>query len=116
MRLGYRDVDVIQLQDEPALYLLGRSGKLRSNITFRAKCLLSKNVAFNDWQEILEQEPNKANFERLFVLSTGIVKKADTELKRNVNLIDGEKLITLINMLNLITKETIKLRKLDEES
>lgn len=116
MRLGYRDIDVIQLQDEPALYLLGRSGKLRSNALFRAKCILSKNVAFSDWQEILEQEPNKANFERLFVLSTGTVKKAETELKRNVNLIDGEKLITLINMLNLITKETIKLRKLDEEA
>ncbi|MFO7524338.1 MAG: hypothetical protein R6W68_02700 [Ignavibacteriaceae bacterium] len=115
MRIGYRDIDVIQLQDEPALYLLGRSGKLRSNVTFRAKCVLSKNVFFNDWNEILEQEPNKANFERLFVLSTGIVKKADTEISRKVNLIDGEKLIMLINMLNLITKETIKLRKLDEE-
>lgn len=115
MRIGYRDVDVIQLQDEPALYLLGRSGKLRSNITFRAKCVLSNNVSFNDWHEILEQEPNKANFERLFVLSTGTIKKADTEINRQVNLIDGEKLITIINMLNLITKETIKLRKLDEE-
>jgi SNF2 family DNA or RNA helicase len=115
MRLGYRDIDIIELQDEPAFYVFGRSGKLRSSIEFRAKCILAKNVAVNDWDDILEQETNKAKFERLFVISPGIIKKADTPLKRKVNFIFGDKLINLINQLNLISKDTIKLRKIDDE-
>lgn len=115
MRLGYRDLDIIELQDEPSMYILGRSGKLRSSIEFRAKCVLAKNVEVKDWEEILDQEPNKARYERLFVISTGIVKKPGPEIKRNVNLIDGEKLINLITLLNLMSKDSLKLRKFDEE-
>lgn len=115
LRLGYRDLDVIELQDEPSMYVLGRSGKLRSSIEFRAKCILAKNIEVKDWEEILDQEPNKAKFERLFVISTGIVKRPGPDIKRNVNIIDGEKLINLINLLNLMSKDSLKLRKYDEE-
>lgn len=115
MRLGYRDIEVIELQDEPSMYVLGRSGKLRSSIEFRAKCILAKSVDTKDWEEILEQEPNKAKYERLFVISTGIIKKPSTTIKRNVNFIDGERLINLINLLSLITKDSLKLRRFDEE-
>ncbi len=115
MRLGYRDIEVIELQDEPSLYILGRSGKLRSSIEFRAKCILAKSVDTKDWEEILEQEPNKAKYERLFVISTGTIKKPGSEIKRTVNLIDGERLINLINLLNIISKDSLKLRRFDEE-
>ena len=115
LRLGYRDIDVIKLQDEPAMYILGRTGKLRSSVEFRAKCVLAKNVEVKDWEEILEQEPNKAKFERLFVISVGTVQRPGADIKRKVNVIDGEKLINLINLLNLMSKDNLKLRRIDED-
>ncbi|MCJ7554821.1 MAG: hypothetical protein MUO34_13175, partial [Ignavibacteriaceae bacterium] len=113
MRLGYRDIEVIELQDEPAFYILGRTGKLRSTVEFRAKCILAKNVSAKDWQDILERVPNKTRFERLFVISNGTIKKTETNLNQKINLIYGERLVELINMLNIISKDSIKLRKLD---
>ncbi len=113
MRLGYRDIKVIELQDEPAFYILGRTGKLRSTVEFRAKCILAKSVSAKDWQDIIEKTPKKTRSEKLFVISNGTIKNTETDINRNVNLIYGERLVGLISMLNLISKDSIKLRKLE---
>ncbi|MBS4033860.1 MAG: hypothetical protein KGZ85_05305 [Ignavibacterium sp.] len=115
IRLGYRDLVVNELQDEPAFYISGRSGRLRSNAEFRAKCFLAKNVAAQDWEDFVNAKSAKAGFERMFVICTGKISRSDKPLYRKANIVEGDQLIEMINLLNLITKDTIKLRNFDEE-
>lgn len=115
IRLGYRDLVINELQDEPAFYISGRSGRLRSNAEFRAKCFLAKNVAAQDWEDFVNGKSAKAAFERIFVISTGKMTRSDKQLYRKANIVEGDQLIELINQLNLITKDTIKLRNFDED-
>lgn len=113
MRLGYRDIEVVEMQDEPAFRISGRTAKLRSTVEFEAKCILAKNVSANDYQEILDKAANKTRFERYFVISNGIIKKSESAIPKNINLIYGERLVELVSMLNLISKDTLRLRKIE---
>lgn len=113
MRLGFRDIEIVEIQDEPAFYISGRTAKLRSSVEFKAKCILAKNVSVKDYQEILDKAANKTKFERYLVISNGTIKKSESTFTKNINLIYGERLVELVCLLNLISKDTLKLRKFD---
>lgn len=115
MRLGYRDILVTEMQDEPSFYISGRSGKLRSNTEFRAKCFLAKNVNASEWEDVYVGNSVNPGSQRLFVIATGAIAKSQSTLNQKVNLIFGDQLVDLINQLNLISRDTIKLRSFDEE-
>lgn len=108
LRLGYRDLDEIDIYDEPSFYLIGRSGKPRSVSEIRAKCIIGKKINQSDWEEVLEQETNKANIQKLFVITNGKFEANDQEFSRTINFIDIDRLANLIVLLSLMPDEEKK--------
>lgn len=96
-RLGFRNLEIVDIIGEPAFYLVGSTIKEKEKIELHCKCISSRFTKVEQWNE-LSEEKGKDNRKKSFVVSTGAVELA---LDENINVIDHERLAKLAFAMDL---------------
>lgn len=96
--LGYRDITIMDIDDEPMFYLIGTSKKGSTPVNLHTKCLLTTDIKKEDYEEVIHFKPAANEIKRKFVITNGEF------VERVVNgtmYIDGKNLANLILTLGL---------------
>jgi hypothetical protein len=103
--LGYRDITVMDIDDEPMFYLIGTSKRGTSPVNLHTKCLLTSNIKKEDYEEVVHFKPGVNEIKRKFVITNG---EFDERVTNGTMYIDGKDLANLVLTLGLKSHLTKK--------
>src|SRR5574338_599583 len=69
--LGYRDISIMDIADEPMFYIIGSGRKGSMPVNLHGKCLLTSELKKDDYEEIIHFKPAANEIKRKFVITTG---------------------------------------------
>ncbi len=69
--LGYRDISIMDIADEPMFYIIGSGRKGSKPVNLHGKCLLTTDLKKDDYEEIIHFKPAENEIKRKFVITTG---------------------------------------------
>lgn len=96
--LGYRDITVMDIDDEPMFYLIGTSKKGGAPVNLHCKCLLTSNIKKEDYEEVIHFKPGAGEIKRKFVITNG---EFEERVVNGTQYIDGKELANLVLTLGL---------------
>jgi len=96
--LGYRDITVMDIDDEPMFYLIGTSKKGGAPVNLHCKCLLTNNIKKEDYEEVIHFKPGAGEIKRKFVITNGDFAE---RVVNGTQYIDGKQLANLVLTLGL---------------
>ncbi len=96
--LGYRDISVMDIDDEPMFYIIGTARKGATPINLHGKCLLTNNIKKEDYEEVIHFKPAANEIKRKFVITNGDFKERVTN---GTMYIDGKDLANFVLTLGL---------------
>ena len=96
--LGYRDITVMDIDEEAMFYLIGTSKRGASPVNLHTKCLLTTNVKKEDYEEVIHFKPGVNEIKRKFVITNG---EFDERITNGTMYIDGKDLANFILTLGL---------------
>lgn len=103
--LGYRDISIMDIDDDPMFYIIGTARKGTTPVNFHGKCLLSTDVKKEDYEEIIHFKPSANEIKRKFVITNGEFAE---RIKNGTTYIDCKDLANLIITLGLKSHVTSK--------
>jgi len=96
--LGYRDISIMDIDDDPMFYIIGTARKGTTPVNLHGKCLLSTDVKKEDYEEVIHFKPSANEIKRKFVITTGEFAE---KIKNGTTYIDCKTLSNLILTLGL---------------
>ncbi len=96
--LGYRDLSIMDIEDEPMFYIIGTSRKGTTTVNLHGKCLLTTDVKKEDYEEVIHFKPTDNEIKRKFVITNG---EFSERIKNGTMYIDGKELINYVLTLGL---------------
>jgi hypothetical protein len=96
--LGYRDISIMDIDDEPMFYIIGTARKGTTPVNLHGKCLLSTDVKKEDYEEVIHFKPSANEIKRKFVITNGEFAE---KIKNGTTYIDCKTLSNLILTLGL---------------
>ena len=96
--LGYRDINIMDIDDEPMFYIIGTAKKGTTPVNLHGKCLLTSDLKKEDYEEIIHFKPAANEIKRKFVITNGQFSERVTN---GTMYIDGKDLANYILTLNL---------------
>lgn len=103
--LGYRDISIMDIDDEPMFYIIGKARKGSTPVNLHGKCLLTTNVKKEDYEEVIHFKPAANEIKRKFVITNG---EFTERIKNGTMYIDGKDLANFIITLDLKAQLTRK--------
>lgn len=104
--LGYRDITIMDIDDDPMFYIIGKARKGSTPVNLHGKCLLTTNVQKEDYEEVIHFKPAANEIKRKFVITNG---EFSERIKNGTMYIDGKDLANFIITLDL--KEQLKRKR-----
>ncbi len=96
--LGYRDISVMDIDDEPMFYIIGTAKKGTTPVNLHGKCLLTTNLKKEDYEEVIHFKPAANEIKRKFVITNGEFAE---RFSNGTMYIDGKNLANYIITLGL---------------
>lgn len=96
--LGYRDISIMDIDDEPMFYIIGKARKGSTPVNLHGKCLLTTNVKKEDYEEVIHFKPAANEIKRKFIITNGEFAE---RIKNGTMYIDGKDLANYIITLDL---------------
>lgn len=103
--LGYRDITIMDIDDEPMFYIIGKTRKGSTPVNLHSKCLLTTNVKKEDYEEVVHFKPAANEIKRKFIITNG---EFSERIANGTMYIDGKELANLIITLDLKAQLTRK--------
>ncbi|MDT3697070.1 MAG: C-terminal helicase domain-containing protein [Ignavibacterium sp.] len=103
--LGYRDITIMDIDDEPMFYIIGKARKGSTPVNLHCKCLLTTNVRKEDYEEVVHFKPAANEIKRKFIITNG---EFNERITNGTMYIDGRELANLIITLDLKAQLTRK--------
>ncbi|MBK7630193.1 MAG: hypothetical protein IPJ23_05760 [Ignavibacteriales bacterium] len=103
--LGYRDLSVMDIDEDPMFYIIGTSRKGTTPVNLHGKCLLTTDVKKEDYEEVIHFKPAANEIKRKFVVTNG---EFSERIKNGTMYIDGKDLANFIITLGLKSYVTPK--------
>jgi hypothetical protein len=103
--LGYRDINIMDIDDEPMFYVIGTAKKGTTPVNLHGKCLLTSDLKEEDYEEIIHFKPSANEIKRKFVITNGQFAEKVTN---GTMYIDGKDLANYVLTLNLKSHITKK--------
>jgi len=103
--LGYRDINIMDIDDEPMFYIIGTAKKGTTPVNLHGKCLLTSDLKKEDYEEIIHFKPSANEIKRKFVITNGQFTERVTN---GTMYIDGKDLANYILTLGLKSHITKK--------
>ncbi|MDY0083918.1 MAG: helicase-related protein [Ignavibacteriaceae bacterium] len=103
--LGYRDITIMDIDDEPMFYIIGKTRKGSTPVNLHVKCLLTTNVKKEDYEEVVHFKPAANEIKRKFIITNG---EFSERITNGTMYIDGRELANLIITLDLKAQLTRK--------
>jgi len=69
--LGYRDLSVMDIDDDPMFYIIGSGRKGTTPVNLHGKCLLTTDLKKEDYEEVIHFKPAANEIKRKFVITNG---------------------------------------------
>jgi hypothetical protein len=104
--LGYRDISVMNIDDDPMFYIIGTARKGTTPVNLHGKCLLTTDVKKEDYEEVIHFKPSANEIKRKFVITNGEFAE---RIKNGTTYIDCKTLANFIITLGI--KSHISARK-----
>ncbi|HEX9253687.1 MAG TPA: C-terminal helicase domain-containing protein [Ignavibacteriaceae bacterium] len=96
--LGYRDISIMDIDDEPMFYIIGTARKGTTPVNLHGKCLLTTDVKKEDYEEVIHFKPSANEIKRKFVITNGEFAE---RIKNGTTYIDCKDLANFILTLGL---------------
>ncbi len=96
--LGYRDLSVMDIEDEPMFYIIGTGRKGTTPVNLHGKCLLTTDLKKEDYEEVIHFKPAANEIKRKFVITNG---EFSERIKNGTMYIDGKDLANFIITVGL---------------
>lgn len=96
--LGYRDLSVMDIDDDPMFYIIGTGRKGTTPVNLHGKCLLTTDLKKEDYEEVIHFKPAANEIKRKFVITNGEFAE---RIKNGTMYIDGKELTNFILTLGL---------------
>lgn len=96
--LGYRDLSVMDIDDDPMFYIIGTGRKGTTPVNLHGKCLLTTDLKKEDYEEVIHFKPAANEIKRKFVITNGEFAE---RIKNGTMYIDGKELANFILTLGL---------------
>ncbi len=96
--LGYRDISIMDIDDDPMFYIIGTARKGTTPVNFHGKCLLTTDVKKEDYEEVIHFKPSANEIKRKFVITNGEFAE---RIKNGTTYIDCKDLANFIITLGL---------------
>lgn len=103
--LGYRDLSVMDIDDDPMFYIIGTSRKGTTPVNLHGKCLLTTDIKKEDYEEVIHFKPAANEIKRKFVITNGEFAE---RIKNGTMYIDGKDLANFIITLGLKSQVSLK--------
>ena len=103
--LGYRDITIMDIDDDPMFYVIGKTRKGSTPVNLHGKCLLTTNVKKEDYEEVVHFKPAANEIKRKFIITNG---EFTERISNGTMYIDGKELANLIITLDLKAQLTRK--------
>lgn len=105
--IGYREINIMDVENEPTFYVTGTARKGASVIALHAKCIIGDKLTKDDYEEVLFVKPGHNEVKRKFVITNG---SFSGKIPQETTAIDGKEfinyLITLGLQFNLPSKKS----------
>jgi hypothetical protein len=69
--LGYRDINIMDLANEPMFYIIGTARRGTAPVHLHGKCSLSSGLKIEDYEEVIHLKQSTNEIKRKFVVTTG---------------------------------------------
>lgn len=69
--LGYRDISIMDILDEPMFYIIGTARKGTTPVNLHGKCSLTSGLRKEDYEEVIHLKPGANEIKRKFVITNG---------------------------------------------
>lgn len=99
--LGYRDLSIMDIDDEPMFYIIGTARKGTTPVNLHGKCLLTTDVKREDYEEVIHFKPASNEIKRKFVITNG---EFSERIVNGTMYIDGKDLANFILTVGLKTQ------------
>jgi len=96
--LGYRDISIMDIDDDPMFYIIGTSRKGTTPVNLHGKCLLTTDVKKEDYEEVIHFKPSANEIKRKFIITNGEFAE---RIKNGTTYIDCKDLANFIITLGL---------------
>jgi hypothetical protein len=96
--VGYREINIMDVEDEPTFYVTGTARKGASVIALHAKCIIGDKLTKDDYEEVLYVKPGHNEVKRKFVITNGTFSG---KVPQETSAIDGKKFINYLLILGL---------------
>jgi|GEM_PF-1257319 len=96
--LGYRDISIMDIDDDPMFYIIGTSRKGTTPVNLHGKCLLKTDVNKEDYEEVIHFKSSTNEIKRKFVITNGDFAE---RIKNGTTYIDCKDLANFIITLGL---------------
>jgi hypothetical protein len=103
--LGYRDLSVMDIDDDPMFYIIGSSRKGTTPVNLHGKFLLTTDIKKEEYEEVIHFKPAANEIKRKFVITNG---EFSERIKNGTMYIDGKDLANFILTLGLKSHVTPK--------
>lgn len=105
--IGYREINIMDVEEEPTFYVTGSARKGSSVIALYAKCIIGDNLTKEDYDEVIYVKPGHNEIKRKFVITNGTYSG---KIPPETSTIDGKEftnyLVTLGLQFNLPIKKS----------
>ncbi|HRN26488.1 MAG TPA: helicase-related protein [Ignavibacteriaceae bacterium] len=96
--LGYRDLSVMDIDDDPMFYIIGSCRKGTTPVNLHGKCLLTTDVKKEDYEEVIHFKQASNEIKRKFIITNG---EFSERIKNGTMYIDGKDLANFVITLGL---------------
>lgn len=96
--LGYRDLSVMDIDDDPMFYIIGTCRKGATPVNLHCKCLLTTDVKKEDYEEVVHLKQAANEIKRKFIVTNG---EFSERIKNGTMYIDGKDLANFVITLGL---------------
>jgi hypothetical protein len=96
--LGYRDISIMDIDDDPMFYIIGTARKGTTPVNLHGKCLLKTDVKKEDYEEVIHFKSSANEIKRKFIITNGEFAE---RVKNGTTYIDCKDLANFIITLGL---------------
>lgn len=105
--LGYRDLSIMDIQDETTFYIIGTARRGTTPVHLHGKCFLNGSLKNEDYEEVIHLKEGANEIKRKFVITIGDFAE---RLANGTTYIDGADLanfILTLGMKSQVIKKTV---------
>jgi hypothetical protein len=96
--LGYRDLSIMDIQDETTFYIIGTARRGTTPVHLHGKCFMSGSLKNEDYEEVIHLKEGANEIKRKYVITLGDFSE---KVKNGTTYIDGADLANFILTLGM---------------